>query len=156
MALQIVTVRSISSWDTMAIPILVVDDSAVSRRIVIRALPPGWDVIVTQAANGSEALAALSDKPHAVVLLDLNMPIMDGYEFLEALSAREISVAAAAAAAPDAAIGAPVPRPIIIVLSGDVQPQARARVTALGARAFVKKPVRAESILDALKECGVL
>jgi CheY-like chemotaxis protein len=124
----------------MATPILVVDDSAVSRSIVIRSLPPGWDVAISQASNGSEALAVLAQKPQAVVLLDLNMPVMDGYQFLEALQG-----------ASD--VGA---RPVVIVLSGDVQPEARARVTALGASAFVNKPIRPQSVLAALKESGVL
>jgi len=123
----------------MATPILVVDDSAVSRSIVIRSLPPGWDVAISQASNGSEALAVLAQKPQAVVLLDLNMPVMDGYQFLEALQG--------------AGDGA---RPVVIVLSGDVQPEARARVTKLGARAFVNKPIRPQSVLAALKESGVL
>lgn len=123
----------------MPTPILIVDDSAVSRSIVIHSLPPGWDVAITQAANGSEALAKLAQQPAAVVLLDLNMPVMDGYQFLEALGAT-----------PETA------KPIVIVLSGDVQPQARARVAALGAKAFVKKPIKRETVLAALQECGVL
>lgn len=124
----------------MALSVLVVDDSAVSRKMVIKSLPKDWDVAITQASNGSEALAALDAKHHAVVLLDLNMPVMDGYEFLAALlqagSTRE--------------------RPIVIVLSGDIQPHAQARVRALGAHAFVKKPVAQATIRDALHECGVL
>jgi len=122
----------------MATSVLVVDDSAVSRTIVIRSLPPDWDVAITQASNGSEALAAMSAKHHAVVLLDLNMPVMDGYQFLEAMRSAEMVM------------------PIVIVLSGDVQPRAQARVKQLGASGFVKKPIRAQTILDALKECGVL
>jgi two-component system chemotaxis response regulator CheY len=122
----------------MTVSILVVDDSAVSRSIVIRCLPAGWDVAVTQAGNGSEALAALGQRPHAVVLLDLNMPVMDGYQFLEAIRSSAL------------------PMPVVIVLSGDIQPKAQARVLELGARAFVKKPVRPQSVLDALRECGVL
>ena len=122
----------------MTMSVLVVDDSAVSRKMVIRSLPKGWDVAITQAANGSEALAALGEKHHAVVLLDLNMPVMDGYEFLEAVGSSALH------------------RPIVIVLSGDIQPHAQARVKALGARAFVKKPIGAQSILAALHECGVL
>ncbi len=125
----------------MAMSILVVDDSAVSRSIVIRSLPAGWDVAITQASNGREALAALNGKHHAVVLLDLNMPVMDGYQFLEALEAMGATE---------------VVRPIVIVLSGDIQPHAQARVQALGAKAFVKKPVRAQTILEALTRCGVL
>lgn len=125
---------------SMATPILIVDDSAVSRSLVIHSLPPGWDVAIAQAANGSEALARLAERPAAVVLLDLNMPIMDGYQFLEALQANP----------------PPAGRPVVIVLSGDVQPQARARVAALGAGAFVKKPIKRETVLEALQACGVL
>jgi CheY-like chemotaxis protein len=122
----------------MATPVLIVDDSAVSRSIVIKSLPPEWDVAITQASNGSEALVALSQHQHAVVLLDLNMPVMDGYQFLEAVQRSGLA------------------RPIVIVLSGDVQPKAQARVKELGASVFVKKPIRPQSIRDALKECGVL
>lgn len=124
----------------MATSVLVVDDSSVSRMIVIKSLPQGWDVAITQAADGSEALTALAAKPHSVVFLDLNMPVMDGYQFLESLQT-----------APPAQ-----PRPIVIVLSGDIQPQAQARVAALGAQAFIKKPVRPENILRTLQSCGVL
>jgi two-component system, chemotaxis family, chemotaxis protein CheY len=122
----------------MTMSVLVVDDSAVSRRMLIRSLPPGWDVAITEAANGIEALAALGEKHHAVVVLDLNMPVMDGYKFLAALR------------------GSALDWPIVIVLSGDIQPLAQARVKALGARAFIKKPVGAQCIRDALQECGVL
>jgi two-component system, chemotaxis family, chemotaxis protein CheY len=122
----------------MATPILIVDDSAVSRTMIIRSLPVGWDVAITQAANGQEALVAMQQKPHAVVLLDLNMPVMDGYQFLEAMHSAGLAL------------------PVVIVLSGDIQPGAQARVKQLGAHAFIKKPVRADSVAGALKETGVL
>ncbi|HVV82255.1 MAG TPA: response regulator [Kofleriaceae bacterium] len=115
--------------------VLVVDDSPMSRRLVIKNLPPGLGDDVTQAENGLEALAALRARPHAVVLLDLNMPVMDGYQFLEALRGTEL--------------------PVVIVLSGDVQPRAHERVLALGARAFVKKPIRAETLARVLGDCGL-
>jgi len=66
------------------------------------------------------------------------MPVMDGYQFLEAIGQSELA------------------RPIVIVLSGDIQPGAQTRVKQLGAHAFVKKPVRADTVLRALQECGVL
>jgi CheY-like chemotaxis protein len=118
-------------------PVLLVDDSAVSRKMLIRALPPEWQVEITQAANGAEALTKLHAGHHRVVLLDLNMPVMDGYEFLAAVQQL-----------PD--------RPVIIVLSGDVQPQAQQRALALGARAFMKKPMRPDTIRETLQTCEVL
>jgi CheY-like chemotaxis protein len=122
----------------MPTPILIVDDSAVSRSITIRSLPRDWDVAVTQVSNGKEALIALHQQAYPVVLLDLNMPVMDGYEFLKVVNHWSL------------------PRPTVIVLTGDIQPQAQARVKQLGARAFVKKPVQPLNLLGALKECGIL
>jgi two-component system chemotaxis response regulator CheY len=122
----------------MSTSLLIVDDSTVSRSITIRSLPPGWDVAITQASNGRDALIALHDKPHQVILLDLNMPVMDGYEVLKVINAWR------------------PPRPTIIVLSGDIQPEAQATVKRLGASGFVKKPVHPNNLLGALKEAGVL
>jgi two-component system chemotaxis response regulator CheY len=117
--------------------VLLVDDSAVSRKMLIRALPPEWKVEITQAGNGAEALEALRAGRHRVVLLDLNMPVMDGYRFLEELHTF-------------------AERPLVIVLSGDIQPLAQQRAIALGARAFVKKPANAQSIRETLHGCEVL
>jgi len=66
--------------------ILIVDDStllrATARRAVLQAgVPPGC---VREAANGKEALEALAKEPAELVLLDLNMPVMDGYQFVAA------------------------------------------------------------------------
>ena len=121
----------------MPTPVLIVDDSPISRKMLMRSLPPAWEIDVTQAGNGEEALTALRSGNHEVVLLDLNMPVMDGYQFLEALDG-------------DAK------RPLVIVMSGDIQPKAQERVKDLGARAFVKKPFKADAILEALKSCNLL
>ena len=40
----------------MSVSILVVDDSPIARKMLIRALPPAWDVEIAQAQNGIEAL----------------------------------------------------------------------------------------------------
>jgi two-component system chemotaxis response regulator CheY len=121
----------------MAISILVVDDSAMSRKLVIKALPPEWDVEIRQAANGQEALnLCKSDKPQ-VVLLDLTMPVMDGFEVLEALKREGL-------------------KPFVIVISADVQPKAQERVKELGAVAFLRKPIKTEEIKQVLIAHGLL
>jgi CheY-like chemotaxis protein len=69
---------------------LVVDDSSVNRLVLVRRLETlGLEVL--QAENGMEALALLGAKPGAVdvVLLDVLMPELDGYETLAALKADE-------------------------------------------------------------------
>lgn len=65
-------------------PILVVDDDANTRNMLRRLLErQGWSVV--EAANGIEGLARIEDAPPALVLLDLMMPGMDGFAFLDAL-----------------------------------------------------------------------
>ena len=110
-----------------ATPLLVCDDSAMARKQLIRALPPEWSVDITQATNGSEALNVLRQGKVQVMLLDLTMPVMDGYQTLEAMRAENITCN-------------------VIVVSGDVQEEAIRRVLELGALAFLKKPADAEQL----------
>jgi two-component system, chemotaxis family, chemotaxis protein CheY len=117
--------------------VLIVDDSPVSRKLLLKLLPAGWASETAQAGNGQEALAAIAAQRPDVVLLDLNMPVMDGYEFLQSLTVH------------------PEP-PVVIVMSGDVQPIARERAVALGASAFVKKPLSTQAIEAALRQCELL
>ena len=68
--------------------ILIVDDSPLLRKTARRAVvQAGADPErIREAGNGREALAALAAEPVDIVLLDINMPVMDGFEFLEANS----------------------------------------------------------------------
>src|SRR2546430_7944667 len=106
----------------MATPILVVDDSPMARKMLIKALPPEWNVDITQAGNGIEALSAYRSGRAEVMFLDLQMPEMDGYTVLEQLRKEDLNT-------------------FVIVVSADIQPLAQERVKQLGAIAFVKKPV---------------
>ena len=63
-------------------PVLVVEDDEPTREQLDRILKKeGWNVML--ATNGQEALAAVREHEPALVLLDLMMPIMDGFEFLD-------------------------------------------------------------------------
>ncbi|MBK9168689.1 MAG: response regulator [Bryobacterales bacterium] len=67
---------------------LVVDDEPANRELLRRALEGhGWEV--TEAANGREGLECLSRETPDVVLLDLMMPEMDGFTFVETVRAAE-------------------------------------------------------------------
>lgn len=121
----------------MPISVLVVDDSAMARKMLIKSLPPDWDIEIRQACNGEEALAAYREGRADVIFLDLNMPGIDGYGVLETLQAEDLNC-------------------FVIVVSADVQPQARERVMKLGAIAFVQKPVDAGKLEPVLREYGVV
>ncbi len=121
----------------MATKVLVVDDSAISRKMMIRALPKEWEVEISQAANGQEALEAYRQGKAEVMFLDLTMPVMDGYQTLEVLQKEGLDC-------------------FVIVVSADVQPQAEERVKKLGAMAFIKKPVNTQKVVEILKEYGIL
>jgi two-component system chemotaxis response regulator CheY len=65
---------------------LVVDDSAVIRKVARRILE-SMAFAIEEAEDGSVALAACRSRMPDAILLDWNMPVMDGYEFLKALRA---------------------------------------------------------------------
>ncbi len=121
----------------MAVPVTVVDDSKISRKMVIRALPPQWNIELTQAENGEEALAACRDGKAEVMFLDLTMPVMDGYQVLEQLQKEQFNT-------------------FVVVISADIQPKAQERVKKLGAIAFIKKPVKTLDIENVLHEYGIV
>ena len=70
----------------MTISILLVDDSAVARQVITQALAPAPDIrVLTTAANPIVALQKMKDEWPNVIVLDLDMPRMDGITFLKKL-----------------------------------------------------------------------
>ena len=118
------------------IPLVVCDDSNMARKQLIRALPPEWPVTISQATNGQEALTALRQGLGQVMLLDLTMPVLDGYETLAAMRAEGLACK-------------------VVVVSGDVQDEAVRRVKELGALAFIKKPADPDTLRNTLLELGL-
>ena len=70
---------------------LIVDDSSVMRKIVERCLrQAGLDLTqVHEASNGVEALALMSENQFDLILSDINMPVMDGLEFVKQVQQME-------------------------------------------------------------------
>lgn len=74
----------------MALNVLVVDDSGVMRSMIMRTLEmSGIDIgEIHQAGNGREALEVLDGHWVDMALVDINMPVMNGEELIEAIRAR--------------------------------------------------------------------
>lgn len=121
----------------MSLSVLVVDDSPIARKMLIRSLPVNWDIEITQAGGGAEALAAYRSGKVDVMFLDLTMPEVDGYQVLETLRHEDMNC-------------------LVIVVSADIQPEAVERVKAMGAIAFIKKPVDAARVEAVLREYGII
>ena len=70
------------------ITVLIVDDSSVMRKIVERSLRQAGITLthVFEAGNGAEALNVLAENKVALILCDINMPVMDGLEFVKSLT----------------------------------------------------------------------
>jgi two-component system chemotaxis response regulator CheY len=70
------------------VDVLIVDDSSVMRKIVERSLRQAGIELgkVSEAGNGLEALAILRQEKVNLILCDINMPVMDGLEFVKSLS----------------------------------------------------------------------
>lgn len=117
--------------------LLICDDSAMARKQLLRALPPEWPVEVSQAAHGEEALQRIREGGVDLLLLDLTMPVLDGYGVLAGLRAEGRACK-------------------VIVVSGDVQDEAVRRVSELGALAFLKKPADPALVRDTLQRLGLL
>ncbi|MGE6288641.1 response regulator [Aeromonas media] len=116
--------------------VLICDDSGFARKQLMRALPVGWNVTLHQAADGLEGVEQILMGHGDLIFLDLTMPEMDGYGVLETLKREGL-------------------RNKVIVVSGDIQPEAHARVMALGALDFIKKPASPETLLALLQRHGL-
>ena len=111
--------------------ILVVDDSEFSRQITVDMLEAsGYKVL--EAGSGIDGLEKAERHKPDCMLLDLLMPEMDGREVLTTLDEKGLTIP-------------------VIVLSADIQETTRKDCIELGAIDFVKKPLKKELLLKAVK-----
>ena len=112
---------------------LIVDDSSVMRKIVERSLrQAGIEITqVYEAGNGAEALGVLQENGVDLILCDINMPIMDGLEFVKQLSSVE------------KARGVPV---VMITTEGSETHVVQA--LSCGARAYIRKPFTPDQVKE--------
>ena len=108
--------------------ILICDDSAVARKLITRSIVQDTSLHLLEAQDGHEALKILAEQNIDVLFLDLTMPVMDGFEVLESLPVSQYPTK-------------------IVIISGDVQNEAKQRCLELGAMDFIAKPLAEEEII---------
>ncbi|VXD12319.1 hybrid sensor histidine kinase/response regulator [Planktothrix paucivesiculata] len=110
--------------------ILVVDDRFTNRQLLVKLLSPlGFEV--AEAENGQEALKVWNEwQPH-LILMDMRMPVMDGYEATKQIKSHLKGQAT-----------------VIIALTASVFEEERAIVLSVGCDDFVKKPFREDALLE--------
>jgi two-component system, chemotaxis family, chemotaxis protein CheY len=118
----------------MSLNILVVDDSGVMRTMIARILNmTGLDIgEVHEASNGQEGLAALAEHWIDIVMVDINMPVMDGEEMIRRMRADEQTR----------------DMPVIVVSTEGSRTRVE-RLQLSGAR-FIHKPFSAEAVRDTI------
>jgi excisionase family DNA binding protein len=114
--------------------VLVVDDDAGVRQVV-RANLEAEGYAVREAGSADEGLASLEEEPPDLLLLDVMMPEVDGWEMLRRVQERY-------------GVGA-IP---VLVFSGIVEERTVADATARGARGFLGKPFDLQQLIDQAKQ----
>jgi two-component system, chemotaxis family, chemotaxis protein CheY len=117
---------------------LVVDDSAVIRKVARRILE-GLSFTINEAEDGSQALDACRIQMPDAVLLDWNMPVMDGYDFLRNLRLMP---------------GGRVPKVVFCTTENDIAHIARAMHA--GADEYIMKPFDKEIVTNKFQQVGLV
>ena len=119
------------------ISVLIVDDSSVMRKIVERSLrQAGLDLEkVMEADNGVEALSFVQENDIDLILSDVNMPKMDGIEFL-----RQIQGIEKAKSIP------------VLMITTEGSEQKVMEAISLGAKGYIRKPFSADQVRQQLSE----
>ncbi len=117
---------------------LVVDDSRVVRKAARRFLE-GFGFAVREAGDGAEALEACRQALPDLVLLDWNMPVMDGLTFLKAARAEHGRE-----------------RPVVMLCTTENALERIVEALEAGAQEYVMKPFDAEILADKLSQLGLL
>src|SRR5207244_12159112 len=122
-----------------ALRILLAEDNAMNQKVALRLLERlGYRADV--ANNGLEAIEALEQQPYDVVLMDVQMPQLDGLDATRRICERWPAES----------------RPHIIAMTANALPEDREACFASGMNDYVAKPIRAEELAAALKRAKPL
>lgn len=114
---------------------LVVEDSPMMRQLLVFALARIKQLTVTEAEDGVDGLRKLAQGKFDLIITDINMPIMDGLKLVKRIRSDESHKDV----------------PIIIITTEGSQ-EDRQRAMALGATAYITKPIQAPQVIAKVKE----
>jgi signal transduction histidine kinase/DNA-binding response OmpR family regulator/tetratricopeptide (TPR) repeat protein len=125
--------------ERLPLRILLAEDNAVNQKLALRLLRQmGYRADV--AANGLEAIEALDRQPYDVILMDVQMPELDGLDATRRIVARWPADA----------------RPRIIAMTANAMQGDRERCLEAGMDDYVSKPIRVDELAGALERCQAL
>lgn len=119
--------------------ILVVEDNRMNQMVIKKLLSGLTDASVDLANNGQEGLETMQKKSYDMVLMDLQMPIMDGYEAINQIRSGKFGVGL-------------VDVPIIVV-TADATQETKQRVFDIGVNDIITKPVKVEQLQQKILQC---
>jgi two-component system chemotaxis response regulator CheY len=118
----------------MALTALVVEDSPTMRQLIVFALSRIRGLTVIEADDGVDALKKLAGARFDIILTDINMPIMDGLKLVKRVRGDEQLKTI----------------PIVIITTEGAE-EDRQRALALGANAYITKPIQAPQVISKVK-----
>jgi two-component system chemotaxis response regulator CheY len=118
----------------MPIKMLVVEDSPTMRQLIAFALKPLKDCEIVEAKDGLEGLKKISEQTFQIALIDINMPLMDGFKLVRLMK--------------DDPKNRRLP---VVIISTEGGEAAKEKALALGVSAYITKPIKAANVLQTIR-----
>jgi signal transduction histidine kinase/CheY-like chemotaxis protein/HPt (histidine-containing phosphotransfer) domain-containing protein len=129
-----ITPQNTADFNTRALKILLAEDNAVNQRVAVRLLQ-GYGHTVTVANHGGEAVAAMDRENFDLVLMDVQMPEMDGFEATRLIREKEASTGE---------------HTTMVAMTAHAMKGDRERCLTAGLDEYLSKPVQREELLRIL------
>jgi signal transduction histidine kinase/CheY-like chemotaxis protein len=122
------------------IHVLVVEDNLLNQMVMRKILNSYPEVSFAVVNNGTEAIDALKKDIYNIVLMDLQMPVMDGYEATRIIRSGEL--------------GNVISKIPIIAVTADAMQETHQKVLDIGMNDYMTKPVNRDLLLEKMKRCN--